>query len=75
MTLAGPEAYSRRLFSLCGAVTLCAALGGCASPNETLEDRATLPDWNSGLRAPDLSSESWGVDPRARQIERNLGVQ
>ncbi len=56
---------------------LALTLPGCAAWGARSIDGEPFPqwDWGTGLRPPGGDSGAWGVDPRARQIERNLGVQ
>lgn len=58
------------------------ALGGCASdwwserPALVSDGPALeLSDWARRYRTPDRSVKPQGVDPKAREIERSLGIE
>jgi hypothetical protein len=72
------RAVSRRLCRTLAALLLVASLSGCAAWNEWL-----LPDkgfndgtagWTGNLR-PKSGVAGAGLSERAREIERNLGVE
>jgi hypothetical protein len=60
-------------------VTLCCcALAGCKSLDRgaaTEGDGGSDTAFASELRNPSPKGESSGIDPRAREIERHLGVR
>ena len=63
----------------------CAWMGGRSSgelPNLDEPTKKTVPvsedeqtkSWIKKLRPPGINTERFGLDPRAREIEKNLGV-
>jgi hypothetical protein len=53
------------------------ASGGCALVDSLRGDgfRELEPDWGEGFRPLGKPGEAYGMSSKARQIERNLGVQ
>lgn len=59
------------------------ALAGCATWDKRPAERAAEAppeaekdgDWSASLRAPGPTGQQLGIDPRAREIERHLGVR
>jgi hypothetical protein len=81
-SLCKPPSLVRRFWPLPLALAIC--VSGCARWN-ALRDQVRgkgysdeTADWSKGLRTPSSSSGSsqlFGVDERARQIEANLGYR
>ena len=52
------------------------SVAGChACKSRNTSDAKPSEPWTKHLRAPDGSLRSTGLDPKARDIERSLGVQ
>lgn len=56
---------------------LCLGLTGCASWDARPQSEATPPDTGigAGFRKPGPPGQLLGIDERAREIERDLGVR
>lgn len=65
----------RLVFSTAGPLLALALLSGCASvEGERPTFRQRMADWREAMRPRFGSVESYGMDSRAREIERNLGA-
>ena len=64
-------------FVPCILLLACFLIGGCTSI-EALRDNGLYDadaGWGTGYRETDPTTRSTGVTSRARQIERNLGIE
>lgn len=57
-----------------GALLLLTALPGCSSWTTTPRASQQITDFKDTVKSVSGQGDMAGVDPRARQIERNLGV-
>lgn len=56
----------------------CLALAGCKSMAKDAADKKKDDGdagWAAGMREPGPKGQATGLDPRAREIERHLGVR
>lgn len=78
-----PTVMSPKLFiSICKSIrcslmALCLGLAGCASmgPPPEIEPAEREPSVGEPFRKPGPPGQMLGIDDRAREIERNLGVR
>ena len=68
------SSLEKRQVHLLGFVILICSGLGCATTNQHAAQGKSVPTWSGQFRAPTSENKSFGVDSRAREIERNLGV-
>ena len=68
----------RRCWKICALmiVVMGMAVVGCATHDQAVRDTdPPIETWGEPFRSPGVPGQSFGIDKRARQIERSLGVR
>jgi len=57
------------------AALVCIALSGCSTSDYRGQGYGETTPWTENLRPPADEKQFMGVDAKAREVERNLGVR
>jgi hypothetical protein len=71
----GAMPFPRSLRRVTLSTALAVALAGCRGYQSPGKNHVSSESWTKNLHAADNSLRATGLDPKARDVERSLGVQ